>query len=171
MKKILYISIIVFVFSQCITNPVDNNTKVIYQTSFEAGLEATEWTGGSWMKFSAPGCGENCLVILGGSVNPDASFDVPTPLENAHYRISFWAKIDPEDETASVQLIVLGSGGTEREKLQVNINKGEWSFYQSRESVYCASGSSLRIEISVPGGFVSLATLYFDQVSVVKVKE
>lgn len=171
MEKFLYILIVLFAFTSCITNPVDTNTKVIYQTSFETGKDVSQWSGGSWMKFSAPGCGQNCLVILGGSVEPDASFDIPTPMENAHYRFSFWAKISPADETASVQLIVLSPEGAVKEKLQVEVNRGEWIFYQSRESVYCPSESSLRMEISVPGGFVSLATVYFDQVSVVKVKQ
>lgn len=149
----------------------DGTGNVAYFSSFESVENTVGWhlNGGQVLvNEAAPGCGKWSLAVTGGCIQPAASLDVPLRCGAGNYVLSCWAK-SSSDSTGLGSVILATSGSwPRRDFIELRVKRGEWTFYETKQQLYCSSADSLRLEIW-SGGYVSTGPVHVDFIKVEKI--
>lgn len=154
------------IFSSCILKP---EPTTYYFNSFETPKDTTDWQGVSYDMFKnepGPNGGRKSLYISGGSSQPTASLNLRECKETSDFKISFWAKINENNQSGSIILSVMDQE-TKLNEIVMNVAGNNWTFYESDKSITCPAGNFLKVEIMI-GGIV-LASMNVDLLKIEKI--
>ena len=153
----------------CAKKCIEPTPDSVYFNSFESPADTTGWYDIKPEMFvddPAPDGGKQSLYIGGGCIQPAAYLDLPQ-LRSGYYTISCWGKIPESKQAGTIVLAKVNPNG-EREEIELIIDRTDWIFYRSKESLYCPADWKLRIEILI-GGIVG-ANMFIDDIGIEKVK-
>ncbi|HEX9935458.1 MAG TPA: hypothetical protein VGB38_09705 [bacterium] len=137
-----------------------------YFNSFESADDANGWNGveeNMFVEDPAPNSGKQSLHIGGGCIQPTAWKVFPKAEADARYALSCWGKIDQENQSGEVVLMLDGDERFSSETV-LSVNSREWTFYGSEKSLFCPKGRSLRLEFRVGG--IIFASMAIDVLTV-----
>ncbi len=138
-----------------------NKQYIYYSNSFETENDTIGWRGVSTQMMvtePAPNSGKKSLHIGGGCIQPAASLEL-NDLSSQAYYISFWAKVDDENQAGAITL----SNGTNEEPLPITVSTTEWEKFEVGP-ILVKDNFPLKIDIII-GGFVP-ASMFFDNLQV-----
>ena len=166
--KILIVFCLLSFFS-CRKWLVDPNNRIFYFNSFENDEDASDWQGISHQMFEedpAPNSGSKSLRIGGGCIQPTASITFPQLSEESTYTLSCWGKVHDQGQMGSIVLVVT-DGEKNQQEIGLNIENNNWTFHQSKATLFCPAKMRLKLEIRI-GGFVA-AFMNVDCIKIEKV--
>ena len=170
MRLITYIFSLVlsfFVILSCSKKCVEPTPDFVYFNSFESPADTTGWHDiypEMFVDNPAPKGGKQSLYIGGGCIHPTAYLDLPQ-VRSGYYTVSCWGKIPEPTQAGTIVLVKVNQDG-EREEIELIINRKSWTFYRSKESLYCPANCDLRIEMYI-GGIVG-ANMFIDCIGIEK---
>jgi len=141
---------------------------IVYFNSFESSADSANWVGvypSQFVSDPSPGGGEKSLHIGGGCLQPTAYIDLPVQPDSGNYTISCWGKRGIG--VGSVILTICDETYHDGTELTLRINQDDWTYIQSEESIYCAPGKQLRLELWC-GGYAP-QTMFVDQIKIERV--
>lgn len=146
----------------------EEKNDAFYFNSFESDKDTAGWVGVSKNMFAndpSPIGGKRSLNIGGGCIQPAASIEFPSVMEG-NYKISFWAKMGTQSQSARV-ILKISDNTDENKNLIIQIESTNWKFYQSEEYLYVPANKKLTLEIWV-GGLI-FADVYLDNLKIEKI--
>ncbi len=165
---VLTIHILIFfcvVFSGLQLSLAQQDGVVVYSNSFESPKDTAGMQFYGMMKFSSDvpsGGGKQSLYISGGCIWPHAQAEVGPFEQDGFYILRCWGK--------DLQIgggVSIGVEGNYSRQAYVNVNKKEWTFYQSSEKLFCPAGKKIMLSMGA-GGIIS-SSMLVDKLEVVRV--
>lgn len=143
---------------------------IVYFSSFESAEDTTGWQGITdkmFVRDPAPGAGIQSLYVGGGCIQPTAYIDLPPQTGPGNYAVSCWGKVPQVTRPGRIVLQIVQEGRDARE-IQLRVDREDWTFYESKESLRCSEDCALRLQVWI-GGFVP-ANMYVDCIKIEKVE-
>ncbi len=115
------------------------------------------WRGSGTFRFAsqaAPGGGKQSLFVSGACTVPHAYFELPAFPTDGYYLLRCWGK----DLGIGGAVLLRIKHDPSGHFLSIAVNRPEWTFYESPDTLFCPAGKSLEVEL-MAGGFVSSAML------------
>jgi hypothetical protein len=139
------------------TAPGIISSSSIYLNSFESPDDTAGWQGYAYGLYAdAPiGGGENSLYVSGGCIIPHAYINLQNKSSFSSYiKLRCWGKrIDGAGGGASLSIL-----NNPSKSIYCSIRDSAWTHYESTDSIFCASGDTLHLEL-VSGGIVTNSML------------
>lgn len=174
MKKrllILLILLIGILVASCFENSSGPFAEIVYYNSFELEKDTTGWIGISKEMFvedSAPNRGKRSLHIWGGCIQPTAYIVLRQNIEAGDYIIDLWGKTGESTNIGGVVLSVGEFDPISRDKIEIAVDKKEWTHFESPNILHCPENSVLRLELNV-GGFVG-GDMFIDEIKIERIR-
>lgn len=142
---------------------------IIYLNSFESPADTAGWWGYGMIAFRddvPPEGGNQSLFVAGGCIIPHAQVDL-APLEDDGYLLlRCWGKNLAIGGGASLEWF--DEEHEQYKSIHIGISDSVWTTYESKDTLFCPAGKSLRLHLHA-GGIVSSAILV-DLVEIIKVE-
>ncbi len=138
--------------------------QVIYFNSFESPNDTVGWQGYGSRKFysdAPPDGGKQSLYVSGACIVPHAWITLGPFDKDEYFILSCYGKNLQIGGGASIQI-----EGNYSKGAYVYIDKKEWTFYQSADTLFCPAGKKIMLSMGA-GGIVASAILV-DKLEVIK---
>lgn len=148
------------------TAPDITHSSSIYFNSFESSADTVGWQGyGTYTLYAdAPRAGgRQSLYVSGGCIVPHAWINFQNNSSSSYIKLCCWGKRVVYG--GGVSLSVLNNLS---KSIYCQITDSAWTYYESADSIFCASGDTLHLEL-ISGGDIFNAML-IDLVKVTKIK-
>jgi hypothetical protein len=139
---------------------------VIYSNSFESSDDTIGWHVNADIQFhleAPPNGGEQSLYVSGGCIVPHFWTELGPFEKDIFLLLRCWGKNLGIGGGVSIEV----EGDYPRAASHIYINQKEWTYYESKDTLFCPAGKEIILSM-VSGGFVSSAMLV-DLVEIINV--
>ena len=176
MKLIKSLFLLILIFTVCKNNPTNDwEQRIVYQNSFEKAEDIIGWR---WMSDEnlvnepAPNCGNKSLLVNGRRRTSATAFKLHSLEGSCNLKLCFWAKLNENSLKGTIYLRLINEDNIPEERMvdyiSAEIDKYEWHFYETSESLFCPENGTLKIELRQNTGFDERSSLNLDYLFIMK---